>query len=91
MTRIRLRAVAAQEPVVEIVGEGFTPHQAVKVDYDIVADGAPERHQSGADTLATDAAGRFVDRIAVNLGGTLIGAEAQATDLASDAVATASI
>lgn len=88
---IRLRAVAAQGRFVEVEGEGFTPNQPVKVGYDICAGGAPITHQLGEDTLTCDAAGKFLDRIPVNLGGTISGAQAQATDLASNAVATASI
>jgi len=88
---IVLRAVAAQGRFVEVVGEGFTPNQPVKVGYDIFAGGAPSAHQLGEDTLTSDAAGRFVDRISVSLGGDIAGAQAQATDLASNAVATASM
>lgn len=88
---IRLRAVAKQGRFVEVVGAGFTPNQAVKVGYDIVAGSAPTTHQLGEDTLTCDAAGAFVDRIQVNLGGTISAAQAQATDLASNVVAMASI
>jgi hypothetical protein len=88
---IRLRAVAAQGRFVEVEGEGFTPNQPVKVGYDIFASGVAITHQLGEDTVTSDAAGRFLDRIRVNLGGNISGAQAQAVDLASDAVATASI
>jgi hypothetical protein len=88
---IRLRAVAEEGRFVEVEGVGFTPNQPVKVGYDIVAGGGPTTHQFGEDTLTSDAAGRFIDRIKVNLGGNISGAQAQATDLASNEVATASI
>ena len=68
------------------------PHLPVTVGYDIFTGSAPATHQSNEDTLTTtDAAGRFVDRIAVSLGGAIAGVQAQATDLASNAVVTASL
>ena len=66
------------------------PHQPVTVGCDIFAGSAPATHQSHEDTL-TAAAGRFVDCIAMNLGGDIAGAQTQATDLASNAVAAASL
>lgn len=88
---IRLRAVAAQGRYVEVAGEGFTPNQPVRVGYDIYAGGVPITHQLGEDTLTSDASGKFIDRIPVNLGGVFKGAQAQATDVASNAVAMASM
>lgn len=80
---IRLRTVAGQGRFVEVEGEGFTPNQPVKVGYDIVAGGGPATHQFGEDTVTCDAAGRFIDRIEVNLGGTISGAQAQNCQVAS--------
>lgn len=88
---IKLRAVPGERRFVEVTGVGFTPNHTVKLGYDIVASGAPTDHQLGEDTLTCDAAGAFVDRIPVNLGGNINFAQAQAVDLASSAVAMASI
>jgi len=88
---ITVRAMTGQRRFVEVSGVGFTPNQAVKVGYDIAAGSAPADHQLGEDTVICDAVGAFVDRIAVNLGGNIDFAQAQAVDLASNAVAMASI
>jgi hypothetical protein len=88
---ITLRAVADQGRFIEVAGNGFTPSQEVKLGYDISSGGGPTTHETGEDTLTSDFIGSFTDRIPVNLGGDISGAEAEATDVASGATATASI
>jgi hypothetical protein len=63
----------------------------VKLGYDISSGGAPSTDQTGQDTLSSDQIGGFVHRIAVNLAGHISGAQIQATDVASDKTATASL
>jgi len=88
---ITLRAIADQGRFIEVAGNGFTASQAVKLGYDISSGGGPTTHETGEDTLTSDFIGSFTDRIPVNLGGDISGAEAEATDVASGATATASI
>jgi hypothetical protein len=88
---LRLRAIADPAPTIEVAGMGFTPNQAIKVGYDITgfSQDGPTAHQFGEDTLTSDGAGHFIDRIAVR--SDISAAQAQATDLRSGATATASI
>lgn len=88
---ITLRAVADQGRFIEVTGIRFTPNQTVKLGYDITSGGGPTTHQNGEDTFTSTNTGSFIHRIRVNLGGDISGAQAQATDVASGAMATASI
>jgi len=88
---ISLRAVADQGQFIVVEGTGFTSNQPVILGYDIASGGAPTTHQTGQDTLTSDGTGRFVHRIRVNLAGDISSAQVQATDIASNMKATASI
>ena len=88
---ITLSAIEDGGRFIEVAGSGFTPSQTVTVDYDITTTDVPTTDQTGQDTLTSDDAGRFIDRIRVNLGGDIHGAAVKATDVASAKVATASI
>jgi uncharacterized protein with LGFP repeats len=88
---ITLSAVADQGRFIEVTGIRFTPNQTVKLGYDITSGGGPTTHQLGEDIFTSDGTGSFIHRIRVNLGGDISGAQAQATDVASGATATASI
>ena len=88
---ITLRAVADQGRFIEVAGSGFTCNKTVRLGYDITSGGGPTTHQTGEETLTSDGAGSFIHRIRVNLGGDISGAQVQATDVASDMTATASI
>ncbi len=88
---IALHAITDGARFIEVSGTGFTVNQTVKLGYDITVGGGPTTDQTGEDTFMSDAAGSFVHRIRVNLAGDVSGAQAQATDLASDATASASI
>jgi hypothetical protein len=88
---ITLRAVAVGARFIEVTGGGFTPNKAVKIGYDITSGGAPTTHQKGEDADTADGNWNFIHRIRVNLGGEISGALVQATDVASNTVATASI
>ena len=86
---IRLSAVRDQRNFIEVNGTRFTPNRTVKLGYDIIgfsADG-PTPHQISEDTFMSDGQGSFVHRIEVH--GDISGAQAQATDVASDKTATA--
>ncbi len=88
---ITLNAIEDGGRFVEVVGNGFSPNQVVRLGYDIFSGGGPTTHQTGEDTLTSDGTGHFVHRLAVNLAGDISGAQAQATDVASGATATGSI
>jgi hypothetical protein len=63
----------------------------VKLGYDVSSGGATITDQTGQDTLSSDRIGGFVHCIAVNLAGDISGAQIQASDVASDKTATASL
>jgi hypothetical protein len=88
---ITLRAILDAGRFIEVDGTGFTPDQSVKLAYDIINGGGPTSHETGQDTLSSDQAGSFVHRIPVRLAGDINGAQAQATDVASDKTASASL
>jgi hypothetical protein len=89
--RITLRGAAQEGRAIEVAGNGFTANQPVRLGYDIAAGGAPTTHQTGNDTLTSSGGGSFVHLIKVNLAGDISGAQVLATDVASDATASASI
>jgi hypothetical protein len=88
---ITLRAVRdpGEGNFVEVVGIGFTPHQSVKIGFELFSGGAPNFHQTGADMAASDGVGGFIHRIRPR--GDLGGAQAEATDLGSGEVVTAEL
>src|SRR5262245_52290872 len=88
---ITLRAIQDNGRFIEVTGNFFTRNGTVKLAYDITSGGGPTTHQTGEDTLQSDGLRRFKHRIRVNLAGDISGAHAQATDVASNKTATASI
>lgn len=88
---IALHAIVDGVRFIEVSGTGFTVNERVKLGYDITAGGAPSTDQTGEDTFTSDGAGNFVHHIRVNLAGDISAVQAQVTDVASDAIATASI
>jgi hypothetical protein len=88
---ITLRVIEDGGRFIEVDGTGFTPSQIVKLGYDITSGAGPTTDQTGQDTFGSDLMGDFVHRIAVNLGGAISGAQAQATDVASQKTATGSL
>ena len=73
---------------IEVAGTGFTPNQGVKVGYhlDNPSGGVGEGHP---DTFTSDQTGGFIHLIPLK--SDISGAQVEATDLASDMKATASI
>jgi hypothetical protein len=77
---------------IAVTGVKFSLNQTVKLGYDIFSGGGPTTHQTGENTLTTDGTGGFLHRIHVNLGQSSgVQAQVQATDVASGAIATASL
>jgi len=85
---ITLHAIQDGGRFIEVTGRDFTPIGSVTIGYDITSGGGPTTHQTGEEVLTSDGAGRFVHRIRVNLAGDISGATAQATDVATNTIAT---
>jgi hypothetical protein len=88
---ISLRAIeiAGEGRFVEVIGDGFTADRPVKVDYDLFVGGAPTTHEFGEHALTSDGVGDIADRITVTHD--ISGAQVQAVDVVTGAMASASL